>query len=217
MGAPENPLTLADWRRRVAALYAESRRLHTQEPAAARRLFCERRDGLFREHLQTPLDVWQQARFSGLRYFPYDPDWCVMAQVDTAVPAHTYHATLPADGFFTFTRFARLQFTVRRSPFSLDMYWVQGYGGGLFLPFRDKTNGKETYGGGRYLYDGIKGADLGAGTDSVLLDFNFAYNPSCAYNDQWVCPLSPPENWLDTAVTAGEQIYQLTIKADSEK
>ena len=93
------------------------------------------------------------------------------------------------------------------TPAHLNLYWIEGYGGGLFLPFRDATNGRVSYGGGRYLYDTIKGADLGAGSESVLLDFNFAYNPSCAYNDRWVCPLSPPENWLPQAIRAGEKSF----------
>ena len=85
------------------------------------------------------------------------------------------------------------------------MYWLEGYGGGVFLPFRDATSGRETYGGGRYLLDTVKGADLGAAADGLVLDFNFAYNPSCAYGPQWVCPLAPRANTLDVAVRAGEQ------------
>ncbi len=86
------------------------------------------------------------------------------------------------------------------------MYWFEGYGGGLWLPFSDASSGTETYGGGRYLYDTIKGADLGIAGSEILLDFNFAYNPSCAYDDRWSCPLSPPENRLPFAVNAGERI-----------
>jgi uncharacterized protein (DUF1684 family) len=84
------------------------------------------------------------------------------------------------------------------------VYWIAGYGGGLFLPFRDATNASTTYGGGRYLYDTIKGADLGAGNDELVLDFNYAYHPSCCYNPRWVCPLAPPQNRLSFAVEAGE-------------
>ena len=91
-------------------------------------------------------------------------------------------------------------------PAELSAFWIEGYGGGLFVPFRDATSGATTYGGGRYLYDTIKGADLGAGAERIVLDFNYAYNPSCAYNDEWVCPLSPPENRLLFAVEAGEKV-----------
>jgi uncharacterized protein (DUF1684 family) len=91
---------------------------------------------------------------------------------------------------------------------TLTLFWIQGYGGGLFLPFKDSTNGSETYGGGRYLYDTIKGADLGASPDAVLLDFNFAYNPSCAYSPQWTCPLAPAENTLRVRIEAGERAFE---------
>ncbi len=77
----------------------------------------------------------------------------------------------------------------------------------MFLPFRDSSNGRQTFGGGRYLYDTIKGADLGVGPDEMLLDFNYAYNPSCAYNSHWVCPLAPIENQLPFSVEAGEKAY----------
>ena len=69
----------------------------------------------------------------------------------------------------------------------------------------EKVTGDATYGAGRYLYDTIKGADLGVGAESIVLDFNFAYNPSCAYDERWSCPLSPPENRLPFAVNAGEK------------
>jgi uncharacterized protein (DUF1684 family) len=73
------------------------------------------------------------------------------------------------------------------------------------LPFQDRTNGQSTFGGGRYLYDTIKGADLGVRSTEMVLDFNYAYNPSCAYDERWVCPLSPPENHLTIEIQAGEQ------------
>jgi hypothetical protein len=87
-----------------------------------------------------------------------------------------------------------------------------GYGGGLFLPFRDATAPAETYGGGRYLVDSVKMTLGGAlevtpGSDEVVLDFNYAYNPSCAYDARWACPLAPPENRLSMAVRAGEMRY----------
>ena len=89
---------------------------------------------------------------------------------------------------------------------SLTLFWLDEYGGGIFLPFRDRTNGSESYGGGRYLLDGAKGADLGSGADSITLDFNFAYHPSCVHDSQWSCPLAPPQNHLDVAVRGGERL-----------
>jgi uncharacterized protein (DUF1684 family) len=83
---------------------------------------------------------------------------------------------------------------------------LEGYGGGLFVPFGDLTNGHETYGGGRYLLDSAKGADLGSHGNWVVLDFNFAYRPSCVHSDRWSCPLAPVENRLPVAVRAGERL-----------
>jgi uncharacterized protein len=90
----------------------------------------------------------------------------------------------------------------------LSLFWMEGYSGGLFLPFRDATSGHETYAAGRYLLDTAKSADLGGdpARGSLILDFNFAYQPSCAFDPRWACPLAPPENRLDVAVRAGERI-----------
>lgn len=90
----------------------------------------------------------------------------------------------------------------------LSIFWMEGYAGGLFLPFRDATSGAATYAAGRYVLDTAKGADLGGdpARGSLILDFNFAYQPSCAFDPRWACPLAPPENRLDLAVRAGERI-----------
>ncbi len=120
-----------------------------------------------------------------------------------------------------FRRAARLTFTVAGQPAALLVYWIDVYGGGLFLPFRDETSGGETYGGGRYLFDTVKGSDflrlddrqndgqndtagMGYAGGRVLLDFNYAYNPSCAYDARWGCPLAPAENRLPQPIRAGE-------------
>ncbi len=143
----------------------------------------------------------------GLCYYAYDVRLRVQGKVVHEIEQESFAMELPVEGAFRFRRFARVRFELYGQKLSLALYWVEGYGGGLFLPFRDRSNGRTTYGGGRYLYDGIKGADLGAARETILLDFNFAYNPSCAYNDRWVCPLAPPENWLDVEVPAGEKAF----------
>lgn len=107
----------------------------------------------------------------------------------------------------TIERFARMSFSIASQEITLDRFWITGYGGGVFLPFRDSTNVGQTYGGGRYLLDTIKGADLGRTDQAWILDFNFAYNPSCAYNSRWVCPLAPEENRLSIPIEAGELSY----------
>ena len=103
------------------------------------------------------------------------------------------------------TRVARTDGHAARIGGELDVWWSDGYGGGVFLPFLDATSGKESYGGGRYLLDTIKGADLGQEGGRVVLDFNFAYQPSCAYSPDWVCPLPPAANRLPASVRAGER------------
>ena len=110
------------------------------------------------------------------------------------------------DGVFRFTRFGTAAFALAGDDLELELYWLEGYGGGLYLPFADATSGTETYGGGRYLLDTVKGADLGTEGDRLVLDFNFAYNPSCAYDPRWVCPLSPPANRLPVEIRAGERV-----------
>ncbi len=102
--------------------------------------------------------------------------------------------------------FALASFDLRGRRLSLEVHWLEAYGGGVFLSFGDATSGRETYGGGRYLLDTVKGADLGSAGDRLVLDFNFAYNPSCAYDPRWVCPLAPPANRLPVAVEAGERL-----------
>jgi uncharacterized protein (DUF1684 family) len=89
---------------------------------------------------------------------------------------------------------------------SLSVLWIEGYGNGLFLPFRDATNGRETYGAGRYLLDTVKGADHGSTGDMLMLDFNLAYHPSCAWDPRWACPLAPPANALPVEVRVGERL-----------
>jgi uncharacterized protein (DUF1684 family) len=76
----------------------------------------------------------------------------------------------------------------------------------VFLPFRDATSGTTSYGGGRYLWDSVKGADLGSADEELVLDFNYAYHPSCVYDPRWSCPLAPRDNWLGIPVEAGERL-----------
>ena len=201
----ENYLNLADWRREVAVLYGRIRGAAT--PEEGWHLFREKRDALYANHGQSPLRAQQRKSFTALNYFSYDPQMRMMGQIANEEKREVYIVELPAEGTLRFTRIAWVSFFVGGLEQRLALYWVEGYGGGLFLPFRDGSNGRGSYGGGRYLYDGIKGADLGSGSKQILLDFNFAYNPSCAYNDNWVCPLAPLENWLDLEIKAGEMAF----------
>ncbi|MDQ3811523.1 MAG: DUF1684 domain-containing protein [Chloroflexota bacterium] len=185
----------------MAELFAAVR----AKPADAATLgwFRHEKDRLFREHPQSPMPVAQRAAFSGLSYWAFDARMRVSArfigrQVDGARAAQDV----------AFSRIGDLQFELDGSPCMLPALWIEGYAGGLFVPFRDATCGHETYGGGRYLLDTIKSGDLGSdyATGRVVLDFNYAYHPSCAYDPRWVCPLAPPESRLTMAIQAGERL-----------
>jgi uncharacterized protein (DUF1684 family) len=202
----KDALDLLDWRRRVFGLYAEVRAAGRPEDAWAR--WRAERDHLFRTHPQSPLTPEARGPFAGLTYFDYDPGARVEALVEPAEPESYDIATSGEDGgAYRFTRVAVARFELAGASLGLEVYWLEGYGGGLFVPFRDGTSGTETYGAGRYLLDTVKGADLGATSDARLVfDFNFAYHPSCSYDPRWVCPLAPPPNRLTVPVRAGERL-----------
>jgi uncharacterized protein (DUF1684 family) len=197
-------LALLDWRREIFALYAEVRA--ADDPRQAWDLWRRTRDRLFSAHPQSPLEAERRAGFGGLSYHPYDPDARVTAEVVSMTPTTLEIATSTGSPY-RFRRFAAARFTLGRDDLELALYWLEGYGGGVFLPFADRTSGGSTYGAGRYLLDTIKGADLGGVDGRLVLDFNFAYNPSCAYNPVWTCPLAPPENRLGVDVAAGERVF----------
>ena len=205
-GLAQDKLDLADWRRRVGDLYRLS------GPDTLRR-FRQGRDELFRNHPQSPLALQARQRFNGLRYFDPDPAAKIRCRLEPADPGDPLEIdTGGEDGVISFRRTGRLAFAFNGRPCTLTVFSLVGYGGGLFLPFRDSTSGTETYGGGRYLFDTVKNTDglsleLTAGSPDVTIDFNYAYNPSCAYDARWACPLAPRENWLPVPVRAGEKVF----------
>jgi uncharacterized protein (DUF1684 family) len=196
---------LLEWKRRIFDLYAEIRL--ASDPEAAWVRWREVRDELFRSHPQSPLPEEMRAGFGGVRYFPYDRQSRVLAKVEPAEPESVLIAG-SAGSTVRFTRFGRAGFELAGEQCSLELYWLEGYGGGIFVPFGDATNGAETYGPGRYVLDSVKGADLGMEDGRLVLDFNFAYNPSCSYDPRWACPLCPPANRLSLPVRAGERVAQ---------
>ena len=184
-------LDLLDWKRRIFALYADVRA--EPDPVAAWTHWREVRSELYRTHPQSP-------RVGGDPvYFDYDPALRFVGAVRT-VELKLLEIPGSAGSVTRFTRCAVGRFDAHE----LELYWLDAYGGGVFLPFRDETSGRETYGAGRYLLDTVKGADLGGSGDSLVLDFNFAFNPSCAWDDSWACPLAPPANRLPFRVEGGE-------------
>ncbi len=180
--------SLLDWRRRVAALYAEVRA--TPDPATAHRSWCAGRQRLFRDHPDSP------GRTVTLRHAPYDPAYRFEVTVRTDVEPARIELPTATDGVVPFERVGRVELAgVGR----LDVWWLASYGGGVWLPVRDEN--PQTYGGGRYVLDTVKGADLGG---DLVVDLNFAYNPSCAYDERWACPLAPAGNSVAGSIEAGE-------------
>lgn len=199
-------LELAEWRRTVAMLYAALRA--DDRPGSARAAaFRGAKDRLFADHPSTPIAVPDRPSFSGLAYWPYRPELALMARFERDPEAQAPHVPRSGDGAqIPFTRIGWVSFTVAGEPCRLSVLWINEYSGGIFIPFRDATSGSSTYGGGRYLWDSAKGADLGSDGDELVLDFNFAYHPSCVYDARWSCPLAPPENRLTVPIEAGERL-----------
>ncbi|TWF42224.1 DUF1684 domain-containing protein [Neorhizobium alkalisoli] len=200
----DETLQLWDWREKIANLYCQIR--STSDVSAAWRLWRDTRATMFRDHPQSPIEAPDRKTFNGPSTFAYDPALRLAVSLDMVEPEHTTVAT-GADGELSMRSFARTSGLEARLGGELTLYWIEGYGGGVFLPFVDATSGTETYGGGRYLLDTIKGADLGVARPggTLELDFNFAYFPSCAYSSRYVCPLAPSGNRLKGAVKAGER------------
>jgi uncharacterized protein (DUF1684 family) len=198
---PLDELDLLDYKRRVLALYAQVRA--ADDPAGAFADWVDGRDALFARHPQSALPADERAGFGGLSYFPYDPAARVVGEV-AAAERRRYDVPSSDGETMSFDRVGTVAFRLHGERCALELYWLAGYGGGLFLPFADATSGRETYGAGRYLLDTVKGADLGSDDGRLVLDFNFSYNPSCSYDPRWTCPLAPPPNRLSLPVRAGE-------------
>jgi uncharacterized protein (DUF1684 family) len=218
MTGSEGPyLELLDWRRRVAEMWATWRRDAALDPTAATVHFREAKDELFATHPQSPLPTQDRASFSGLAYWPYDPAYRLAARLEPESDDLGPHESrddaasgleLPSSGPGAI-RFRRIGWLSPGGPLAgqrLPAFWIEGYAGGLFVPFRDSTSGQETYGAGRYLLDTMKSADHGLAEPGLLcLDFNLAFHPSCAYDARWSCPLAPRESWLGVPIPVGER------------
>ena len=218
-------LDLADWRRTIAALYTDVRRLAASDPAAALDHWRTTRESLFRDHPQSPVPEGERPAFRA-HHFEHDP--ALRFEVAVEPPAAerpsppglggmgggggfgglAIQLPVSAGGEMAFERVGTVTLPFGKATRRLELYWMKGYAGGLFLPFRDATNGTETYGAGRYLLDAAKSADLGPGAEpgSLVLDFNFAFQPSCAFDPKFACPLAPPANRLDLPIRAGERL-----------
>jgi uncharacterized protein (DUF1684 family) len=187
----------------VAVLYEAVRA--QRDPALGHQLWRTGRDLLFRKHPQSPLLPDDPLRRTGLPYWPYDPALRFTIPVQPVPDGRQLAIPTGDDGV---TNLTQIGFVELGEPVNgrLDVWWLNHYAGGLFIPVRDGTAGDTSYGGGRYLLDTAKSADLGGNSERLILDFNFLYHPSCRYNPEWVCPLAPEGNRIVTAIKAGERL-----------
>lgn len=202
----EELIDLVDWRRRVGDLY----RIRGED---ALERFRQGRDELFKTHPQSPIEPEERASFQGLHYFPHDHAYRVRARFEAGDGAELLIDTGGEDGAVRYRRAGQLVFHLGGEPCRLTILSLVQYAGGLFVPFRDATSARETYGGGRYLFDTAKDTDglvleVTSGSSEVVIDFNYAYNASCAYSPRWACPLAPQENWLNVPIPVGEKSYK---------
>ena len=198
-------LQVVDWRRRVFHLYEAVR--ESADPATAHELWRVTRDELFATHPSTPVLPEDRASFAGLPIADYDPAWRFEVEITPTDPRRMEVET-GTDGTVPFDLLGIAEIP---GVGNLDVWRLASYAGGIFLPVKDGLKGKHggTYGGGRYLLDTVKGADLGPGgtPESLVLDFNFAYNPSCAYDPEWACPLAQPGNTVGVEIPVGELYF----------
>lgn len=160
--------------------------------------FRRLKDEAFREPHQSPLTPEQRRSFNGLSYFPEAPALRFELTLERSASTETEEIQTSDGQVRLMPRAGTLRFTIDGTTVGLAAYEQDE---DLFIPFRDATSGTEAYGAGRY----VEARPLGG--DRYLLDFNFAYNPYCAYNDNWSCPLPPRENWLQVPIRAGERAF----------
>ena len=157
-------------------------------------------------HPQSPLDHNQRYNFTGLPYYPENPDLIVDVDVEPIESLEELNIPTSTGQDVPFTRWGKVSFQVNGQKATLTVLSDQS--GGLFLPFRDATSGKETYGAGRYMDDHRPAIEY-IGRNRLRLNFNYAYSPYCAYQSGYSCPLPPLENHLSVPIRAGEKILVL--------
>lgn len=156
------------------------------------------KDEFFRRHPQSPLTPEQRHGFIGLQYFPENEALRLEVKVDSINDQEPVQMQTSTGGIQTYTRHGRFRFEVDGEQAELTIYRNEN---GYFMPFVDSLAGKETYPAGRYLEpEALPG-------NRFFVDFNLAYNPYCAYNEMWSCPLTPPENRLKVPIRAGEKLF----------
>ena len=160
--------------------------------------FRAEKDEFFKTHPQSPLTPEQKRDFSSLKYFPENGSLRLEVKVELLNDDQPMQMQTTTGNVQMYSRYGRFKFLVDEQEAELTIYQSEH---GYFLPFVDSLAGKETYPAGRYLEpEELPG-------DRFLVDFNIAYNPNCAYNEVWSCPITPAENRLSVPVRAGEMIF----------
>ena len=206
-------LDLLDYRRRVAAIYAEVRARGVSETTW--QWWRDSRDELFATHPASPIPYAERSAFAGVPVFPYDPGLRLGELPIHPAEPYALEIAHSGDGTTLAHRFGAVAWEFDDVAYRVSVFWLDAYGGGLFLPFRDATNGDTTYGGGRYLLDTVKSADLGGSGGRIEIDLNFAYHPSCVHDATWSCPLAPADERLAIAITGGERLTDQPVETAS--
>jgi len=161
--------------------------------------FRAEKDRVFGHDPHSPLPPEERRSFRGLSYFDENPRLVIEATIDRNVEPGEVRMTTSAGDEQVYERYGVVRFSVDDERTQVVLY-ASDDSDELFIPFRDATSGRETYGAGRYL-------EVHAHGDEVTIDFNYAYNPNCAYDPAWSCPLPPAENWLKVPIRAGEKAF----------
>ena len=166
--------------------------------------FRSEKNRSFRQSEQSPLSAPQKAKFDSLKYYSGDPALIPHADITRNETPDTILLQTSDNKSEKYLNWGEVKFTINEAPQQLRIYLkANGTDSTLFIPFTDLTNGRETYGGGRYLDAAIPKLN----EPEITLDFNRAYNPYCAYNNEYSCPVPPAENRLQVAIPAGEKSF----------
>jgi uncharacterized protein (DUF1684 family) len=168
----------------------------------------QRKDAFFAQDWQSPIPSQDKPRFKGLEYYPPDPGYRFELELHEHPEKQVLRMAYTRGNEQAFLRWGEFRFKIGGNKQALQAYKRNPQEKTLFVPFKDATSGKETYGAGRYL-------DLEPDRDSTqegkwILDFNQAYNPWCVYSGAYTCPFVPVENWLEVPILAGEKNYPLS-------
>lgn len=166
----------------------------------------EKKDCFFAESSKSPIPSQEREDFEGLDYYPLDPSYHFELELHKHEEREKLKIEVTGGGEQEYLRWGEFRFEIEGKEQTVQAYKSNPEEKELFIPFRDATSGKETYGAGRYL---DLGEDNRLEGGKWILDFNKAYNPWCAYSSDYGCPVTPPENWLEVPIRAGEKIYPL--------